>query len=122
MGILHKLVCSSVVAFALTFAGIDCALAQLKVSYGSAGVETLSYAGVVLEDRASSPADTFHIWHMKLSDLSGNTLSGPNYGWGENAQSKVWNASTATWTYQFVWGSVSVQFVQQPNFSGHGCD
>jgi hypothetical protein len=85
---------------------------QLNVTYGSAGIQTLSYAGVVLEDLATSSGDAFHIWHMKLTDLQGNVLSSPSYGWGENNTGKSWNAATKTWSYQFVWGSVSTQFVQ----------
>ena len=89
--------------------------AQLRVTYGSSGVQTLSYAGVVLEDLGESPTDAFHIWHMKLTDLHGKLLSGPDYGWGEKNIGKSWNPATNAWTYQFVWGSISVKFLQSGN-------
>ncbi len=82
----------------------------LRVSYGSQGIQQLSYNGVVLEDLSANPTDAFHIWHMKVTDLKGNVL--PDYGWGEANTGKTWTAATKTWNYQFVWGSISVQFAQ----------
>ena len=99
-------------AAASIFASCTRANSQLKVTYGPAGIQTLSYAGTVLEDLPASPSDAFHIWHMKLTDMQGNVLSGPSDGWGENNIGKSWNPATHTWTYQFAWGSIAVQFVQ----------
>ena len=86
--------------------------AQLAVQYGSEGLQSVSYAGTTLEDTTRYPADRLHIWHMKVTDLQGNVLTGPADGWGENSPNKSWNAATHTWTYGFAWGSLAVQFVQ----------
>ncbi|MGI4758405.1 MAG: Ig-like domain-containing protein [Janthinobacterium lividum] len=96
--------------FALCALSGSLASAQLAVTYGAAGVQQLSYNGVTLENTQTWPADSFHIWHMKVSDLQGNLL--PTYGWGENNNGRSWNASTHTWTYLFPWGSIRTQFVQ----------
>jgi len=101
-----------VVAIACLWPSILAAQTGLEVSYGNAGVAHLSYNGVVLEDLNQTPSDTFHIWHMKVSDLSGNVLSGSQFDWGEANSGRVWNPETNTWTYSFVWGTISVQFVQ----------
>jgi hypothetical protein len=84
----------------------------LNVQFGSNGIQQLSYNGVVLEDLNQYPSDTFHIWHMKMTDLSGNVVSTGQYGWGENNNGRSWNVSNNTWTYNFVWGSLQVQFLQ----------
>jgi hypothetical protein len=83
----------------------------LQVSYGVKGVQTLSFGGVVLEDLDAFGGDTFHIWHIKSTDLSGNIIP----GWGENTTSQAWNASSKTETYTFSWGNIATQFVQQGN-------
>ena len=85
---------------------------QLLVTYGNTGVQQVAFNGVVLENTLQNSADTFHIWHMKATDLSGNVLTGGQYDWGEANSGKSWNASTQTWTYKFVWGSIAVQFSQ----------
>ena len=85
---------------------------QLSVTYGASGIQSLSYDAKPLEDLAASPSDAFHIWHMKLTDMTGNLLSGSSYGWGETNIGKSWNTATKSWTYLFVWGSVTVQFAQ----------
>ena len=85
---------------------------SLQVTYGSKGVQTLAYHGVVLEDTNAFGADAFHIWHMKATDLSGNVLSTGQYGWGESNNGTSWNAQTNTETYNFTWGSISTQFAQ----------
>ncbi len=87
----------------------------LSVTYGTQGVERLSYGGVVLEDLSQNPADTFHIWHMKATDLQGNALTQGQYGWGEVNNGRSWNPSTQSWTYDFVWGSITVAFQQSGN-------
>ena len=84
----------------------------LKINYGANGIQQLSYAGVTLEDLDAYPADAFHIWHMKATDLSGNVLTSGQYGWGESNNGRQWNASTQSWTYNFSWGSIAVQFAQ----------
>lgn len=85
---------------------------SLKVTYGANGVEQISYNGLVLEDVAQNPADAFHIWHMKLTDLQGKVLTGGQYGWGETNNGRQWDAGSKTWTYPFTWGSIRVQFAQ----------
>ena len=85
---------------------------SLQITYGSKGVQTLSYNAIVLENTAANAADVFHIWHMKSTDLGGNVLSAGEYGWGESNNGTFWNAQTLTETYTFSWGSISTQFVQ----------
>ena len=97
---------------ALALGSPDASQSTLKVTYGPSGVEKLSYDGVVLEDIAQYPADAFHIWHMKVTDLHGNVLSGGQYGWGEVNNGRSWDPLTSTWKYNFVWGVVTVNFVQ----------
>ena len=89
--------------------------AGLVVTYGAKGVETLSYAGVKLEDVGANAGDAFHIWHMKTTDLSGNVVSSGPYGWGEVNSGENWNSATETETYVFCWGSIAVQFAQSGN-------
>ena len=101
-------------AAALLLCGVA-AQAQLQVTYGSKGVQTLSYNGVVLENVATFPADSFHIWHMKATDTSGNVLTCGQCGWGESNNGESWNPQTNTETYTFSWGSVATQFVQSGN-------
>ena len=89
--------------------------AQLVVQYGSNGLQGLSYSGQALEDVGAYPSDSFHIFHMKSTDLSGNVLTTGQYGWGENNNSRSWNAATKTWTYVFLWGQITLQYVQSGN-------
>lgn len=86
--------------------------AQLQVTYGSKGVQTLSYNGVTLENTNVFSGDQFHIWHMKATDLNGNTMQGGQYGWGEANNGTSWNPQTLTETYNFTWGTISTQFQQ----------
>jgi hypothetical protein len=102
-------------AAALAFEAKVVAQPDLKVTYGDSGIQQLSYNGVVLEDLNQYPSDAFHIWHMKMTDLSGNVLSSEQYGWGENNNGRNWDAGSKTWTYPFSWGSIQVQFVQNGN-------
>lgn len=85
---------------------------SLKIAYGANGVEQISYRGVVLEDTNQNPSDAFHIWHMKLTDLNGKTMTGGQYGWGETNNGRQWDAGSKTWTYPFTWGSIRVQYQQ----------
>ena len=87
----------------------------LQVAYGSKGVQSLSYNGLTLENTAVFSGDTFHIWHMKATDLAGNVNGSGQYGWGENNNGESWNGQTNTETYSFSWGSISTQFVQSGN-------
>jgi hypothetical protein len=87
----------------------------LQVTYGSNGIQQLSYNGVTLEDLSRDPSDAFHVWHMSSTTLSGTPLTAGQYGWGEANNGRTWNASTHTWTYPFIWGSITVQFVQSGN-------
>ena len=88
---------------------------QLAVSFGAGGLQKLSYGGVVLEDTSNYSADAFHIWHMKVTDLQGNILTGTSDGWGENSTGKTWDQNAHAWTYQFPWGSIRTQYVQTGN-------
>lgn len=89
--------------------------AQLAVSFGAKGLATLSYNGTRLEDTSANPSDVFHIYHLQATDLSGNILSAGQYGWGENNNGESWNAQTRTETYNYSWGSIATQFVQNGN-------
>jgi hypothetical protein len=89
--------------------------AQLVVAYGPNGIQQLSFNGTELEDLGQYPSDAFRILHMKMTDLKGNLLTQGQYGWGETNNGRTWNAATATWIYNFVWGSIQVQFVQATN-------
>ncbi len=84
----------------------------LSITYGSAGIEKVVYNGLVLGDSQRYPSDAFHIWHMKATDLKGNVMTGGPYTWGESNSEKSWNAMNHTWTYQFPWGHIAVQFAQ----------
>lgn len=95
--------------------GIGAAAQQLQVTFGTKGVDTLSYNGVDLESTVAYPEDTFHIWHMKTTDFAGNVLSSGQYGWGESNFSETWDPQTHTETYTFSWGSISTQFVLSGN-------
>lgn len=93
------------------------AIAQsgLQVSFGASGLQSLTYNNVVLESLSAYPSDAFHIWHMKATDLSGNLLSAGQYTWGEVNNGRSWDSSAHTWTYNFVWGSIRLQYVQNGN-------
>jgi hypothetical protein len=84
----------------------------LQISFGSNGLQSLSYNGTTLEDLGTSPGDTFYIGHMKSTDLSGNVLTTGQYGWGELNNGRSWDAASHAWTYKFNWGSIRVQYVQ----------
>ena len=101
-------------AAALSFGLSDTAKAQtgLQVTYGSQGIQTLSYRGQVLEDVGAFPSDGFHIWHMKCADLQGNLNTNGQYGWGENNNGRTWDSGSKTWTYRYVWGTIQVQYQQ----------
>lgn len=82
---------------------------NLNVSFGPAGLSQLSWRGMVLEDVQRTPADAFHIWHMKVTDLQGNVLT--QDGWGESNQGKSWSATDRSWTYTYSWGIIKLQYV-----------
>lgn len=65
-----------------------------------------------MENVASYPSDKFHIGHMKLTDLAGKVLSGPQLDWGEVNNGRSWNPAKHIWTYLFAWGTISIQYVQ----------
>ena len=102
-------------SIALTNCGNVSRRAGLEISYGANGIQRLSFGGAVLEDLAKYPADAFHIWHIKATDLRAKPLSDPQYGWGEVNKRRTWNSVTHSWLYTFIWGSISVQFVQKGN-------
>ncbi len=101
--------------FASASAKPAAAQTDLQVTFGANGLQTLAYKGVVLENLGAVPSDGFHIWHMKSTDMSGNVISTGQYGWGESNNGRAWNGYSNTWTYNFVWGSISVQYVQNGN-------
>ena len=107
-----------IAAFSLFLPVVTAVYAQaqgLQITYGSKGVQTLSFNGVTLENAGAFPSDLFHIWHMQATDLSGDVVSTGQYGWGENNNGESWNAQTNTETYNFSWGSIATQFVQNGN-------
>ena len=77
---------------------------------GRKGVQSLAFSGTTLENVAVFPADAFHIWHMRVTDLNANVL--PGSGWGETNLGEAWDPTTHTETYTFPWGTVSTQFLQ----------
>ncbi len=112
----HRAVTSLLVPAAFLLPLCSQALAQgLQITYGSKGIQTLSFNGTTLENVGNSSSDAFHIWHMKSTDLSGNLITTGQYGWGENNSGTSWNPSTQTETYNFVWGNIATQFAQHGN-------
>jgi hypothetical protein len=102
--------------FLLTASSLELrAQSGLSITYGNRGIQRLAYNGVVLEDLDRYPKDSFHIWHMAATDLTGKRLDQGQYAWGETNNSSSWDAKTRTWTYRFIWGSVAAQFVQSGN-------
>ncbi len=87
----------------------------LQVIYGANGIQQLAYSGTTLENVPQNSSDNFHIWHMKVTDLSGKVLTGNQYGWGEVNDGRSWNAKTHTWTYRFSWGTIALQYVVSGN-------
>ena len=84
----------------------------LQVTFGPNGLERLSYDGTLLEDVKAVPADAFHIWHMRCTDIAGKPRTDGPYGWGEAATAKRWNAGDHSWIYTYPWGSVRLQYLQ----------
>ncbi len=84
----------------------------LDVRFGTNGLERLSYNGLVLEDVKATPADAFHIWHMRCTDLAGKPRTDGAYGWGEAAAGRRWDAASHSWTYTYPWGSMRVAYLQ----------
>lgn len=84
----------------------------LGVTFGSNGLQTLTYNGTTLADLGAHPGDSFYIGHMKATDLKGNALSGGQYGWGESHNDKRWDPAAQTWTYNFSWGTITVGYAQ----------
>ena len=95
----------------LLFCGVEASAQNLQAEFGASGLQALSYAGVALENVGSHPEDSFHIWHMKATDLSGNVITSGQYGWGESNDSRTWDSQSLTWIYRFVWGSIHVQYL-----------
>ena len=85
----------------------------LQVQFGAKGLMRLSYGGQVLEDVERWPKDELHIWHMKCTDARGRARTDWQYGWGENHSRRDWDLATRTWTYSFVWGSITVHYEQR---------
>lgn len=100
------------ICFVLVIASSACP-AQLLITYGSKGIDRLTYNGVVLADSVRYQQDRIHIGHMKLTDRSGRVLAAD--GWGENNQGTNWDAVSKTETYSFRWGTIKIQFSQKPD-------
>lgn len=94
---------------------LNIAHAQLAVTYGSKGIQTISYNGTTLEDVGAYPNDAFHVWHFYSADSSGNTNCSACTGWGEVNNGESWNGSTNTETYTYGWGTLAVQFAVSGN-------
>ena len=109
---ISPLIFAAIPAAALTLIPRTYAQGALQVTFGAQGVQRVSYQGAVLEDLSRTPDDTFHIWHMKATDLKGKLLTQGQYGWGENNSGRHWDAATRTWTYQFTWGAIAVRYTQ----------
>ena len=103
------------VVLTLTFTRAGCGQTDLSVSFSAQGLQTVAYKQVLLEDTSAYPADTFHIWHMKATDLAGNVLTSGQQSWGESNNGKSWDSSAHAWTYQFNWGSIRAQYIQRGN-------
>jgi hypothetical protein len=91
------------------------AQAQLVVTYGAKGVQTLTYNGTKLEDVGIYPGDAFHMAHLQCTDLQGNPITDSSCTWGETNRGESWNSTTNTETYTFPWGTIATQFVQSGN-------
>ncbi len=100
------------IALACCFSVHGLAQTGLHIEFGTNGLERLSYNGAVLEDVKAVPADAFHIWHMRCTDIAGKPRTDGPYGWGEAATAKRWNAGDHSWTYTYPWGSVRLQYLQ----------
>jgi len=98
------------ICFVLLSASSACR-AQLLITYGSKGIDRLTYNGIVLADSVRYQQDRIHIGHMKLTDRSGQILTAD--GWGENNQGTNWDAASKTETYSFRWGTIKIQFSQK---------
>jgi len=88
---------------------------DLVLSYGTHGLERLTYRGKVLEDLGQFPKDEFHIWHMKSFDSAGHVLNAGEYGWGESNSGRRWDAESRSWLYTFSWGTIRTSFAQHGN-------
>lgn len=88
---------------------------SLQLTYGAKGIQTLSFNSQTLAEVGANPSDSFHIWHMKATDLAGNLSTDSQSGWGESNNGTSWDASSNTETYYFNWGSIATQFVQNGN-------
>ncbi len=111
----HLAALSCVALLWLLFASSPASAQSLQVTYGAKGVQTIAFGGLTLEDTGANPADTFHIWHMKATDLQGNLRTDGQSGWGEINNGTSWNSATNTETYNYSWGSIKTQFSQQGN-------
>ncbi len=100
------------VAFSLVLTLRGGAQTGLQVNFGVNGLERMSYNGTLLENVKAVPADAFHIWHMRCTDLQGKPRTEGPYSWGEAATARHWDPATRAWTYTFPWGSLRATYVQ----------
>lgn len=108
----HICLCASLLS---SLAVAASAQSDLQVIFGTNGLERVTYKGTLLDDINGYPGDTFHIGHMKVTDMSGNSLLSGQSSWGEINNGRSWNAGDRTWTYSFDWGSISLQYVVNGN-------
>ena len=106
---------SAVLICALLSTACGKSQAGLSVNYGTAGLETVTFNGIKLEDVSQYPQDAFHIWHMKIRDGKGLIQKGKGFDWGEVNNGRSWNSENHTWRYQFPWGEISTRLDKQAN-------
>lgn len=84
---------------------------SLAVTFGSNGIQTLSYNGVSLVNLSTNSGDGYSIRHMSISDASGNALSGNGFDYGDAGYSSrtftQTNSTSGNIITQFPWGNIN---------------
>src|ERR1035438_3725733 len=62
------------------------------------GIQTLSYAGVTLEDLSKNSSDAFHIWRLKMTDLNLQPAMCNQCTYGETNNGRSWDKDSQTMT------------------------
>ena len=81
---------------------------SLQVGYGDTGLTNISYNGTTLLNTTASPKDGFYIYDYKIIKADGTSVIGQ----GQLGFTSSWNLETHTLTYNYKWGQVSTQYVQ----------